>query len=265
MRRHRQRPEPFSAMAQWVTTFNDLVTVLTVFFLMIFAISAIDVRIGQIIGQGMRKGLGVLHEGRHAGVKVLGPGRQQSEEKKDTDAPAPSATQENAESAPSAIRSTGQALQHLADEQGLTVTATASGVTLTLPDKLLFDSGRAQIRQPGRKVLDRVAAVLAPVSGTVRVEGHSDDAPIQTPAFPSNWELSIARAVNVVKHLSTEGALPGQRLSAVGYADARPLVPNTGAANRALNRRVEIVVEMAAVPPEAAGSKANQPSGQPGH
>jgi chemotaxis protein MotB len=76
----------------------------------------------------------------------------------------------------------------------------------------------------------------------VRVEGHTDNVPIHTNRFPSNWELSIARAVSVVKYFVDVGNINPQRLSAVGYGESRPLVPNSSAANLAKNRRVEIVL-----------------------
>lgn len=244
----------------WITTFNDMITLLTVFFMMIFAMSAIDARIGKIIGEGLRQGLGVLYEGRRAGVKVVGPDRPESRGAESQQQPAGTAVEDPAAGPPAP--SAAQSVQALADQEGLTVTMTASGLLLTLEDKLLFDSGRAEIREKGRAALDRIAAVLATVSGAVRVEGHTDDTPIQTRTFPSNWELSMARAVNVVKYLAAEGSIARQRLSAVGYADSKPVAANTDTAGRARNRRVEIVVELNALVPPGAGPSSSQGSEQ---
>jgi len=252
-------PERTPGHLQWLLTFNDMVTNLTVFFIMLFAMSSLKAEIGGALSEGMRKGLGVLHEGRREAVRLVTTAGQTNAEPVPATPPKPLTP----EKAPERSEAADQALQLLAGQQGLSVTPTASGVLLTLEDGLLFDSGRAEIRQQGQAVLDRVAAALAPINATVRVEGHTDDAPIQTRTFPSNWELSMSRAVNVVKYLAAQGALAGQRLSAVGYADSRPLVPNTGPEGRARNRRVEIVAEMAALGPAGAGVPRPQRFQQP--
>ncbi len=90
--------------------------------------------------------------------------------------------------------------------------------------------------------MDTIAQAIKKVSYSVRVEGHTDNVPIQTPRFPSNWELSVGRAVNVVKYFAEVSDMNPQRLSAVGYGESRPVVPNDTPLNRAKNRRVEILL-----------------------
>jgi chemotaxis protein MotB len=90
--------------------------------------------------------------------------------------------------------------------------------------------------------LDKIAQALTNVPFSLRVEGHTDNVPIQTKRFPSNWELSIARAVNVVKYFAQVSNIDPQRLSAVGYGESRPVVENDTPSNRAKNRRVEILL-----------------------
>ena len=91
-------------------------------------------------------------------------------------------------------------------------------------------------------VLGSLAGVIRDMPYPIRVEGHTDNVPIHTRRYPSNWELSTARAVNVVKYFADAGQIDPQRLSAVGYGESKPLVANDSAQNRAKNRRVEIVV-----------------------
>jgi chemotaxis protein MotB len=114
-------------------------------------------------------------------------------------------------------------------------------VTVRLGDRVLFDLASADLRPEAVGALQRVGVALARVGAEVRVEGHTDDLPIATARFPSNWELSTARAAAVVRVLAGAG-MPSRRLAATGYADARPLMAGATAEARAANRRVELVV-----------------------
>ena len=90
-------------------------------------------------------------------------------------------------------------------------------------------------------MLEKVGAIIAKTSYQVRIEGHTDNLPIKTERFPSNWELSTTRSVNVLRYFRKTHNIPAERLSAAGFAEYRPLVPNDSEAHRAQNRRVEII------------------------
>ncbi|MCO7247777.1 OmpA family protein [Halomonas sp. Mc5H-6] len=124
---------------------------------------------------------------------------------------------------------------------GVDVSQGQEGVTLRINDNLLFDSGRAQLTGQGRDLVDSLVEVLSAFDGQVSVEGHTDNVPISTSRFPSNWELSSARAIAVVRHLDSQG-LEVDRMRAVGYADTQPIASNATAQGRAANRRVELVL-----------------------
>ena len=125
-------------------------------------------------------------------------------------------------------------------------------VVRVLTDKLLFDSGQATLQPEGEPLLGEVAQLLnVDKSHPITVEGHTDNVPIATAQFPSNWELSTARATTVVRFLIAHGVSAG-RLGAVGYADLHPIATNATVAGRALNRRVEIVLmRLNPVPPSS--------------
>lgn len=109
-------------------------------------------------------------------------------------------------------------------------------------DQVLFDSGSAELEPRGREVLAKVAKQLAKVSDRrVRVEGHTDDVPIATARFPSNWELSVGRAATVARFLAEQGVAPA-RLEAAGFGEFQPIASNADPAGRARNRRIEIVL-----------------------
>ncbi|MFB9869429.1 OmpA/MotB family protein [Vreelandella sulfidaeris] len=124
---------------------------------------------------------------------------------------------------------------------GVSVSQGREGVTLRIDDSLLFSSGQAVLTPQGRDVIEGLMAVLASFDGQISVEGHTDSVPISTRRFPSNWELSSARAIAVVRHLERQG-FDVSRMRAIGYADTQPMEPNATAAGRAANRRVELLL-----------------------
>ena len=125
---------------------------------------------------------------------------------------------------------------------GVDVAATERGVVISLAEAGSFAPGRADLTADARAALRALADLLRTMPTGVRVEGHTDDVPIRTDAFESNWELSTARATRVVQWLVEEGGVAASRLAAAGYAEHRPRAANDDAAGRARNRRVDIVV-----------------------
>jgi chemotaxis protein MotB len=118
------------------------------------------------------------------------------------------------------------------------------GISVTIGEKLLFETGMAEIEEKNRSALKSLCSIFQKTDSRIRVEGHTDDVPINTPEFPSNWELSTARAVNVVKYFISQGGILPERLSAAGYADSKPLFPNVSDHNRDINRRVEVILAL---------------------
>jgi chemotaxis protein MotB len=114
-------------------------------------------------------------------------------------------------------------------------------LALLLSDAIFFDSGRAELKPAAHHILAQIGGALSEGSYQIRVEGYTDDRPIHTKLFPSNWELSAARAITVLRDLLDHG-VPAARLAAAGYGEHHPRYPNNSATNRAANRRVEIVL-----------------------
>ncbi len=129
---------------------------------------------------------------------------------------------------------------------GIWIKRVRDRLSITMVDRLLFDSARAQVKPDGLKVLKRVSDILKHVRDKqIRIEGHTDNVPIGTQLrdrFPTNWELSTARASSVVRYLIEQGGVNRASLSAVGYAENRPVASNDGEKGRAANRRIEIVL-----------------------
>ena len=123
------------------------------------------------------------------------------------------------------------------------VMATATEINLVIKDDVLFAEGSADLTTLGRSVLDGIAQILKQNNYPVSVEGHTDNVPIHTAQFPSNWELSSFRATNVARYFIRSG-VASERLRAIGYADTHPVAANDSEAGRARNRRVSLVIQV---------------------
>lgn len=229
---HKQGIAPGSSDgAKWLTTFNDLITLLMVFFVMLFAMGNMNVNRFQLFQNALQSAVGVLNPGEHAPIGILS--------EKSDDATLHS-------DAEGASADDPEELSQLDNTRGLEAEYTQRGIQLILNDQLLFSSGSALLTDQGVSMLNRVARIIAPLNRLVRVEGHTDSRPISTERFPSNWELSTARAVQVVKFLQMNGGIPARHLSAAGYGASRPRESNNTQIGRTKNRRVEIILQQKA-------------------
>lgn len=214
----------------WLTTFNDLVTLLMVFFVLLFSMGTIDVKRYKHFQNALQSAMGTLYAGKHA---PIGTPLNRHEDTTDS---TETMVQKNND---------GNQLENLETTEGIEAVYTPKGIQLTLNDSLLFTSGSAEITGPGKALLLRISRVIKPLERHIRVEGHTDNIPIQTNRYPSNWELSTERAINVVQIFIQAGGILPQHLSAVGYGDVKPKASNDTAHSRSRNRRVEIILERA--------------------
>jgi chemotaxis protein MotB len=226
--------------AGWLTTFNDLVTLLMVFFVLLFTMSSIDAKQLKEFQYALQSGLGILEEGRMANVSI--------KTTRSVENPSHVITHPKGIKVPEKRHLprllNDKLVQSLEANFEIEVTETLQGIRLSFEDQILFDFGKAKVNPAGYSLLNQVAKVIKKVPNPVRVEGHTDNIPIRTSRFPSNWELSVARAVNVVKYFTEICHIDPRRLSAVGYGESRPIVANNTPANRTKNRRVEILLMM---------------------
>ncbi|HEX8042040.1 OmpA family protein [Candidatus Deferrimicrobium sp.] len=127
----------------------------------------------------------------------------------------------------------------------VTISELKGKLTVNMVDSVLFDSGKAEVKKGGLEILGKVISILKDVNDkSIRIEGHTDDVPISralAKRYPTNWELSAARAVNITRHLQDQGIDPGL-LSAVAYGEWKPVATNDTAEGRAKNRRIEIIL-----------------------
>lgn len=119
---------------------------------------------------------------------------------------------------------------------------TNKGMVIRLNNKVLFDEGSAQIKPEAEETLAPIVKVLTKIKNPVIIEGHTDSTPIKNPKYPSNWELSTARATNIIKFIMQNSQISPERLCAVGYGEYMPIADNSSNSGRMLNRRVDIIV-----------------------
>src|SRR5690606_28702073 len=148
---------------------------------------------------------------------------------------------EAGDAAASAAASLSRAFSDAEFDGAVEISAAGGEVRLEISDAILFDLASAELKPEGASALDRLAGVLGAQGGTIAVEGHTDDRPIATAKFQSNWELSTARASTVTRYLIAHGVSP-ERLRAVGLADTQPRETNDTPEGRARNRSVSIVI-----------------------
>ncbi len=214
---------------KWLTTFNDLITLLMVFFILVFAMSKGDMKKIREFRSAIIGGLGVLEKNSVKSDGLIEATRPE----------AYSGQEIRKAPVPEAIR---EMIAQLDAMPEIEMEDTEKGMVIRITGNLFFNSGSSAINPKGYSLLKKIGPLISRLPNRVRVEGHTDNVPISTALFPSNWELSAARAVNIVKFLSDRMNVYPRRLSAVGYGESRPIKPNDTPGNRALNRRVEIVL-----------------------
>ena len=126
-------------------------------------------------------------------------------------------------------------------ENEISFESTERGLLMRLSDHILFDSGKAELSEVGSTFLKKIASLFVETSHDISIEGHTDNIPIHTKQFPSNWELSASRAVNILRFFSEKENFSLNRLSAVGYGEFQPMSSNDTPEHRSINRRVEII------------------------
>lgn len=231
--RKKRTEEEHENLERWLITYADLITLLLAFFIMMYTFSKQDTQKYQELTGHLK----AIFTG-HSGITGKGNGTSQ--------------TLADIQSHLDMIQN-GDVKRQLEDEikgmmnnkamqKNISVLSDERGIVIRILDKAFFDEGRADLKERARKALGRIMPVMRKVDNHIRIEGHTDDVPIKTSEFKSNWELSVRRATEVVRYFVEKHDFPPQRISAVGYAEYRPIVANDTPDNRAMNRRIEIIL-----------------------
>jgi chemotaxis protein MotB len=215
---------------RWLLSYADLVTLLLALFTTLYAASSIDAQKLEPLSVSLQQAFDTPAPGAaepKRGSAIVAPVRVVAERI----GPDDSLSQRLAKDLAEALK-----LDRVAMHRD------ARGLVLSLPEEAAFAVGRSDVSAEARDTIARIATAVAPTPNSIRIEGHTDDVPIRTAVYASNWELSTARASAVVAYLVESTDLAPERLSAAGYGEYHPRVPNDSAENRARNRRIDIVI-----------------------
>ena len=229
-----QRDEPSGD--EWLATYSDCVTLLMTFFVLLSAMSSTDEAKMRALSQAFRSVMAgevadsILEYNLYNGdVPLIGG-----------ETPTDTVDGENIEE--SMYYQVSKFVKEHELEAAVEIIETEQGVAIQVRESILFETSKSTLREDSKEVLSSIAELLSSIDNTIVVEGHTDNRPISTAEFPSNWELSVDRAVNVVKYFVENTGIDPKRLSATGYGEHHPVVPNDTEENMAKNRRVNILI-----------------------
>jgi chemotaxis protein MotB len=236
---------------RWLITYADLITLLMVFFVLLYSMANADSTKFRMVSAALSRAFnvdvfkgatasGMGGEGGSGASLGLGEGGASTAledllAQSDSISPLVSRL---ASALQPVVR--GDAAPQALPAPDVSILDTAEGVVVRLSGSFLFESGRAELKPNALPILDALATELRALSKDVRVDGHTDNVPLDSPRYATNWELSGARAFAVVRYLAEIGGVPATRLTAAGFGEFRPLVDNNTREHRALNRRVEV-------------------------
>jgi chemotaxis protein MotB len=226
--KRKKPPASHEDLARWLLTYADLITLLLVFFIVLYSMSSVNQKKFEGLTQSLAITFGNIgRSGVLDGGRSVIPGNLHFKERLN-------------------MQNTEERVRRLIAQMGLQGKVTTSyeerGLVISIKDSVLFISGSAELIEGAQQIVARVGQIIAKMPNSIRVEGHTDNDHIHNERFFSNWELSTSRATNVLQYLISRCGIPPSRLSAAGYGEYKPHVPNTTPENKARNRRVDIVL-----------------------
>ncbi|MGP4075677.1 flagellar motor protein MotS [Halobacillus sp. K22] len=252
----RRRKKPHNnGTPKWMTTYADMITLILVFFILLFSMSQINLVKFDALSESFRNRMifdfypyPVKSKFPTEQTKIQDSGDKNNEFHEPTETPE-QITEEEAEE-----KEENQDLEELKKEVDqyleenelndiISASQTKRGIVLVLEEQLIFETSEAEILDGAKPFLRKVGTLLKNIPNFVKVEGHTDNRQISTYRYPSNWELSGARSSSVIRYLlKNTKNLDSERFTAVAYGDTRPVAPNDSEENWRKNRRVEIVI-----------------------
>lgn len=243
----KRKAEEHENHERWLVSYADFITLLFAFFVVMYAVSSVNEGKYRVLSDSISSAfrnipgssVGAMVEvNPNAPMPVTIPLKKPQATNIKTD----SNREKNRELLRNKAKEITEALAPLVQSGQVRITEGALGITVEINASVLFDSGEARLQLPAVRALSAVGQILATTDFPITVEGHTDNAPISTLLFPSNWELSGARAASVVRLFIETGVDP-RRLTATGHAEQRPVADNATLDGRQRNRRVAITME----------------------
>jgi len=248
----KREPEKHANHERWLVSYADFITLLFAVFTTLYAMSQTDKKKVEEVMQSLQQSFGMVNAGAPAPKVNVLPTRQMNivPAIKPDISIAPSGRSRSGSAKIRAeekdFRQIKSSIEAYLIKQGaqnkVTLNITRRGLIVSLKEAGFFDSGQAQIRPDAYELINTISEVMTQYNNPLRLEGHTDNMPISTSQFPSNWELSTARATNGLKYLIKHFDVDPNKISATGYGEFRPIADNTTSEGRAKNRRVDLVM-----------------------
>ncbi|KAB0671871.1 OmpA family protein [Oryzomonas sagensis] len=248
----KREPEKHPNHERWLVSYGDFITLLFAVFVTLYAMSQTDKKKVEEVMQSLQQSFGMVTAGAPAPkinviqskpisiIPTIKPEMSVAPSGRSRSGQARTRAEEKD------FRQIKSSIEAYLVKQGaqnkVNLTITRRGLIVSLKEAGFFDSGQAQIKQSAYELLNTIAEVMTQYNNPLRIEGHTDNAPISTAQFPSNWELSTTRATNVLKYLLKYYDAEPEKISATGYGEFRPVADNSTPENRAKNRRVDMVL-----------------------
>jgi chemotaxis protein MotB len=245
MARRRKTNEEHENHERWLVSYADFITLLFAFFVVMYSLSSVNEGKYRVLSDSLVQAFRSVdfnEQGQQLVVPPVSVVKRPPQRRTDSDDKSAARRRQTARTMHDMAAAIRRVLQPLTENGQVSVTEGAFGISVEINASVLFSPGEAVLGQEAVTALEAVAKVVARENFPVLVEGHTDNVPINTYRFPSNWELSSARASSVVRLFIDSGVGP-ERLTAAGYADQRPVAGNDDDAGRARNRRVAIMIE----------------------
>lgn len=258
---------------RWLMTYADLITLLLAFFVIMYAMSKIDSAkvekiTRQLHGEFNAKDVVEAEVSSELGEGVLKIGQLKMVAQR-LESPSFGHLRHRVNIGPATNIPVSSGFDNVGSadsaQNPISVELNERGLIIHVVESALFSPGRAELQPGAVELLDQIATEIRELPNQIRVEGHTDSIPISNVRYPSNWELSSARATAVVRHLVDKHAFSPERISALGFGEFRPLVSNDTPENRAKNRRVDIVILTDALSRYEPKARANEIGPQDGN
>lgn len=211
----------------WLDTYADTITLLLTFFILLYSMSSVDAKKLNELSNALQKSLrGDVKVEELSDIKKIATNNEKTSEQIQEDL----------------VKKVNETIEANSFTDVIKVRDEDRGVVLQLDETILFDPGKADLMKKSQNVLNMVTKIVKDLPNDVLIEGNTDDIPMFNKEFQSNWELSTARAVSVVKYFVSVKKLDPTRFSVKGYGEYKPLVENNSTKNRTINRRVDILI-----------------------
>lgn len=226
----RKKPEKKEISQGWLTTYSDMMTLVLTFFVLLYSFALVDLKKFNSMAASIRSAFGgenpsILQYNYDSGnAPILGSSSSGGQSENDV------------------YQTVSKFIETNSLKQYVTIKEGSRGVYIEFNEKILFDSGRAEIKQQGMAALMKISELIRNMPNQIVIEGHTDNVPIHTDQYSSNWELSTARSLSVLKYFIENRGMDPRRFSIAGYGEYDPIASNDAPEGRAQNRRVNILI-----------------------